>query len=448
MNKRERELDIKEILLYLWQHIAALVICMLAGALCAVLITQRKAKNVLPYQASALFYLDTQMDQNGEKSNTWNRFSYDTNILDISSVIVKSQQVLDKVLENLGLEMDASQLSNFVSVEAVGDSFFMKLSVRGADPEVAKNICNEILAVVPDVGTSMTNLGTLQVASTVEITEVGKPSLAKAGVVGTLLGLVLSVLVLVGIELFDHMIRDAGDVEYYLGAKTLGVLPIENQKNKADESKEAYRSLCINLESALPTGICPVVLVAGISAKDSVAQVAEKMAKSFAEAGKKTLLIDADVHCGQVSTHLGMTGAAGLVELLHKEASSDTVLVYNESLESTVLSCGNCEKASAQDLSLTQFSPMLESLRKQFDIILIAAASVTMATDAAALSHLTNGIVMVASVGKTTIESALLAKEKMELVNAPVRGIVLNEYNYRKARRRDGYYYVFSASRG
>lgn len=448
MNKRERELDIKEILLYLWQHIAALVICMLVGALCAVLITQRKAKNVLPYQASALFYLDTQADQDGNKNNTWNRFDYDTNILDISSVIVKSQRVLDKVIENLGLEMDAAQLSNFVSVEALGSSSFMKLCVLGADPKVTKNICDEILEVVPDVSTAMTSLGTLQMASTVEITEVGKPSLAKAGVVGTLLGLVLSVLVLVGIELFDHMIRDAGDVEYYLGAKTLGVLPIENQKNKADESKEAYRSLCINLESALPTGICPVVLVAGISAKDSVAQVAEKMAKSFAEAGKKTLLIDADVHCGQVSTHLGMTGAAGLVELLHKEASSDTVLVYNESLESTVLSCGNCEKASAQDLSLTQFAPMLESLRKQFDIILIATASVTMATDAAALSHLTNGIAMVASVGKTTIESALLAKEKMELVNAPVCGIVLNEYNYKKARRRDGYYYAFSASRG
>lgn len=448
MNKRERELDIKEIVLYLWQHIAALVICMLAGALCAVLITQRKAKNVLPYQASALFYLDTQADQDGNKNNTWNRFEYDTNILDISSVIVKSQRVLDKVIENLGLEMDAAQLSNFVSVEALGSSSFMKLCVLGADPKVTKNICDEILEVLPDVSTAMTSLGTLQMASTVEITEVGKPSLAKAGVVGTLLGLVLSVLVLVGIELFDHMIRDAGDVEYYLGAKTLGVLPIENQKNKADESKEAYRSLCINLESALPTGICPVVLVAGISAKDSVAQVAEKMAKSFAEAGKKTLLIDADVHCGQVSTHLGMTGAAGLVELLHKEASSDTVLVYNESLESTVLSCGNCEKVSTQDLSLAQFAPMLESLRKKFDIILIAAASVTMTTDAAVLSRVTNGIVMVASVGKTTIESALLAKEKMELVNAPVCGIVLNEYNYAKARRRDGYYYVFSASRG
>lgn len=447
MNKRERELDIKEIVLYLWQHIAALAICMLAGALCAVLITQRKAKNVLPYQASALFYLDTKSGTDGARADLGEQLEFYTNITNLSSVVLRSSQVLDAVSDNLGLDMDGAQLANFVSVESVGSSSFMRLVVRDSDPERAERICNEILAVAPDASANMTNLGTLQAVSTAEITEAGKPSLTKAGVVGALLGFVLGVLVLVGIELFDHVIRDAGDVEYYLGAKTLGVLPIENQKNKADESKEAYRSLCVNLESALPTGICPVVLVAGISAKDSVAQAAEKMAKSFAEAGKKTLLIDADVHCGQVSTHLGMTGAAGLVELLHKEASSDTVLVYNESLESTVLSCGNCEKVSAQDLSLTQFAPMLESLRKQFDIILIAAASVTMATDAAALSHLANGIVMVASVGKTTIESALLAKEKMELVNAPVCGIVLNEYNYRKARRRDGYYYAFSASR-
>lgn len=447
MNKRERELDIKEILLYLWQHIAAIIICMLAGALCAVLITQRKAKNVLPYQASALFYLDTKSGTDGAGSGLGEQLEFYTNITNLSSVVIRSQQVLDTVSDNLGLDMDGAQLANFVSVESVGSSSFMRLVVRGSDPEMAERICNEILTVASDASVSMTNLGILQSVSTAEITEVGKPSLEKAGVVGALLGIVLSVLVLVGIELFDHMLRDSGDVEYYLGVKTLGVLPIENQKNKVNESKEAYRSLCVTLESVLPAGTCPVVLVAGISAKDSVVQVAEKMAKSFAEAGKKTLLIDADLQCGQVSTHLGMRGAAGLTELLHKESTSDTVLVCNGSLESTVLPCGNYEKASARDLSSAQFETVLESLRKQFDIILIATASVTIATDAAALSRVTNGIVMVASVGRTTIESALLAKEKMELVNAPVCGIVLNEYNYRKARRRDGYYYAFSASR-
>lgn len=447
MNKRERELDIKEILLYLWQNIAVLVICMLVGALCAVLITQRKAKNVLPYQASALFYLDTKSETDGAEGGLGEQLEFYTNITNLSSVVIKSQQVMDTVSDNLGLDMDGAQLANFVSVESVGSSSFMRLIVRGSDPEMAGRICNEILTVASDASVNMTNLGILQSVSTAEITEAGKPSLAKAGVVGAFLGIVLCVLVLVGIELFDHMIRDAGDVEYYLGAKTLGVLPIESQKNKADESKEAYRSLCVNLKSALPAGICPVVLVAGISAKDSVAQVAEKMAESFAEAGKKTLLIDADLHCGQVSTHLGMKGAAGLVELLHKESSSDTVLVYNGSLDSTVLPCGNYEKASAQDLSSTKFEIVLEGLRKQFDIILIVTASVTITTDAAVLSRVTNGIVMVASVGKTTIESALLAKEKMELVNAPVCGIVLNEYNYRKARRRDGYYYAFFARR-
>ena len=447
MNMRERELDIREILLYLWQHILVLIICMFAGALCAVLITQCKAKNVLPYQASALFYLDTKSGTDGTRTDLGEQLEFYTNITNLSSVVLRSSQVLDAVSDNLGLDMDGAQLVNFVSVESVGSSSFMRLVVRGSNPEVAGRICNEILAVAPDASANMTNLGTLQAVSTAEITEAVKPSLTKAGVVGALLGIVLGVLVLVGIELFDHMIRDAGDVTYYLGMKTLGVLPIENQKIKTNASKQAYRSLCVSLASVLPAGTCPVVLVAGISAKDSDAQVAEKIAKSFAETGKKTLLIDADLHCGQVSTHLGMAGAVGLIELLSGDASSDTVLVYNEFLESTVLPCGNYEKAFAQDFPSTQFEILLEGLRKQFDIILIATASVTIEADAVILSRLTNGIVMVASVGKTTIESALLAKEKMELVNAPVCGIVLNKYNYRKAYRRDGYYYVFSASR-
>lgn len=446
MNRRERELDIREILLYLWQHIFVLVICMFAAALCAVAITQRKAKDALPYQASALFYFDTQAGPDGAGTDIGEQLEFYTNITNLSSVVIKSQQVLDTVSDNLGLEMDGEQLADFVSVESVGSSSFMQVVVRGSDPETTKRICDEILAVAPDVSAKMTNLGTLQAASTAEITTAEKPNLAKAGMVGALLGMVLSVLVLVGMELFDHTIRDAGDIAYYLDMKTLGVLPTENQKNNANESKEAYRALCVNLASCLPAETCPAVLVAGMSAKESGAQVAETIAQFFAKAGKKVLLIDADLHHGQVSAHLGMTGAAGLMELLHKKTSAEVVLTYNESVESTVLPCGDCDKSLPQDLSSVQFETVLESLRKQFDIILISTASVTMTTDAAALSRLANGIVMVASVGKTTIESALLAKEKMELVNAPVCGVVLNEYNYKKARRRDGYYYAFSAN--
>lgn len=446
MSKQERALDLREILLYLWQHIVIIVVCMLAGGVGTISITQYAASNELPCQATALIYLDTRKTPEESSTDASKQLEFYTNITSLTSVIVKSKPVLKPVVEKLGLEMEASELANCVSVESVGSSSFMRLRVRGSDPEMVKSICNEILAVMPDASASMTNLGVLQAASQAELAAVAKPDFVKAAAVGILLGIIVSALVLICFELFDHTIRDAGDVAYYLDLETLGVIPEMHDRKNTEEKLEAYRSLCVNLTGCLSSRICPVVLVAGVCKTDLGAQTAEEMSKTFAQTGKKVLLIDADLHGGQISARLGMNGVAGFAELLRKEVSADTALVYSETLESMVISSGT-QGESKSVLPIHEAENLLEEFRKQFDIIIVYTSNVTATSDAALLGRMSDGVLLVARVGKTTIESALLAKEKMKLVKAPVCGVTLTDYDYKKARRRDGYYYAFSASR-
>lgn len=82
-------------------------------------------------------------------------------------------------------------------------------------------------------------------------------------------------------------------------------------------------------------------------------------------------------------------------------------------------------------------------MRKWFDVIIVHAVDVTAVTGAAILGQLADSVLLVMSVRKTNVERALLAKGKMDFVKVPVWGEVLNGYNCKRVRRRDGYYYVF-----
>lgn len=76
-------------------------------------------------------------------------------------MVAKSGRVLRLVAENLGLDMDAASLAGMVSVKSVNSSSFMRLTVRGTDTEIVRNICEEIIAILPNSSATMTNLGTI-----------------------------------------------------------------------------------------------------------------------------------------------------------------------------------------------------------------------------------------------------------------------------------------------
>lgn len=444
--KVERELDLREILLYLWHHIVTIVICILVGIIGGISVTLIVSLNDLPYEASALICFDLRDTLNEKNVDGIDQFDYYGNITALSNAVVTSKQVLGKVVDNLGLETDVVELADHISVSTVGSSSLMRLSVKDKESEMAQRICNEILIVMPDVSSSMTDLGVLQAVSQVEVSEVEGQGMLKALIMGGLLGFIFSVLVLIALELFDHNIHDAQDIEYYLSMKTLGVVPTESLKENENLSVEVYRSLCINLEGEKASSTPSVVLVTGICESDSSAQSAEKLAHAFAQMGKKVALVDLDLRNGNISKHFGLQNKDGISEFLMKMAPLETILLYEKTIGATVIPLGKAEQTSTGQLLSIKTEKLFKELRERFDVVVVHTGAVILTSEAVELSPSVDNVLLVVRVGKTPIESALLAKEKMEYVKAPVNGVVLADYDYKKARRRDGYYYAFSTN--
>lgn len=425
MNKPQRELDLQEILLYLWRHALVLLLCMAVAAAALAGLTVYQSRNLLPWQATALLSFDPPAAD--QASDAGDRFAYYNNFASTANVIVQSDEVLSAVADQLSLPV--SQIQGHVSVSAVSNSAFLQLSVTGADEETTRRICEAVLAAAPEAGARMTDLGTLRAVSAVTVTPVSGSSPVKSALIGALLGAILGMAVLVALELLDNKLHDAGDVAYSLDLPVLGVIPADGSKAAAQQG-EAWRAV----RTALPQSpAASLLLVAGTDEAPVLAD-GEQLARALAQPGQRVLLVDGDCR------HAG--NEPGLSDLLTSPQPSGALPVTGPEDGVCRLAFGHGVESLPDLLAAPAAQEVLAELCRRYDRVLVAVPSAASRADAAAWSGFAAGAVLVVRADRTPIESARLAREKLS--GAPLWGAVLTGYAWEKALRRDGYYYALT----
>ena len=110
----------------------------------------------------------------------------------------------------------------------------------------------------------------------------------------------------------------------------------------------------------------------------------------------------------------------------------------------TVLPVGTIPPNPAELLSTPIVEQIFSALQKAFDYVIVDTPPVSVVTDAAVLSRVADGVLLVVRPGVTTIQGAQLSKKNLESVNAHILGVVMNGYNAKKTGRKDGYSYAYS----
>ena len=149
------------------------------------------------------------------------------------SVLIQSRPVLEKTIENLGLDMSYQALRGSISISNPEDTRILSISVNHSDPETAKTIADELASV------SSAYIGDKMEVTPPKIIEAGEvptsktsPSMRKNTVMGFLAGAVLVCAVVVVLELLNDSIYTEEDVEKYLGLSTFAVVPDKEPNHK------------------------------------------------------------------------------------------------------------------------------------------------------------------------------------------------------------------------
>lgn len=153
------------------------------------------------------------------------------NLVDTYAIIIKSNLVLNDVIDELNLKLTYEELYEQVSVSAVNNTQVMEITVRSGSLQEAKEIVETISDIAPEVVADAVEAGSCKVISQVNASEKPVfPDVKKVGIISGFLGFVMCVGIIVLKGLSDDYVVDDSDVERKLGLPVLGVIPEVRRK--------------------------------------------------------------------------------------------------------------------------------------------------------------------------------------------------------------------------
>lgn len=254
-------------------------------------------------------------------------------------------------------------------------------------------------------------------------------------------GLLLAIAIVLLLQYLDPSIRDDRELEERTGLAPLSQVPFASRGRKVGElvsldprspASEAYRRLRTNVVFSNLDDEVRAVVVTSPEPQDGKSRTAANLAVVLAGAGHRTLLLDADFRRPTLQRVFKLDSAAGLANLVMHDVDEADLAQPVPNL--WVVPAGPPPANPSELLGSQQMAKLIERFREHFQFIVIDTPPVNSVTDAAVLSALVDGTILVVEHGRTSYPALGQAQESLDLVGAKVLGVVMN-----KVRSREGY---------
>ena len=258
-------------------------------------------------------------------------------------------------------------------------------------------------------------------------------------------------------DFLDSTIKNAEEVDRKLKSPMLGLLPLvnigvkdEDAAEKAaataftDETQTGFAESVRTLRTSITlTGLenpAQVILVTSSVPGEGKTTTACNIAEAFGQM-EKVLLIDADMRRPTMAKKLGLEpGKPGLSNAVaYPDTIQDSIQTV-EGLNIDVMSAGPIPPNPLELLASKKFREILESLRGQYQRIIIDSAPVHAVSDALYLSTVTDGVVYVVKADDTRDKLAVGGIERLRGSNARILGVVLNQVDVEREAKYGGSY--------
>ncbi len=231
----------------------------------------------------------------------------------------------------------------------------------------------------------------------------------------------------------------------------------EHKIRKHDSSPvaEAYRKVRTNLQFMNIDNDLKKVLLTSAGPSEGKSSVTGNLGLALAEAGHKVLIVDCDFRKPKQHRFFGVSNIVGSMEVLLGEELIRDVIQKTEEENLVLLTTGQKPPNPSEILGSKRFIEMINEIEAEYDFILFDTPPVGMVTDAAVLSRMTDGVILVAAVEQEDVRGLEHAKMQLEDIGIQILGVILNKvpmdeggyygyvYNHyygerSKSRRRNG----------
>lgn len=195
------------------------------------------------------------------------------------------------------------------------------------------------------------------------------------------------------------------------------------------------------------------ILITSTSPSEGKSWISANIATTFAQAGKKTCLIDCDMRKGRVYALFNISPTPGVSNYLTGVNVNKDSMDISKFLQETelpnlyVIPAGNIPPNPSELLISPKMKKMLNELKKIVDVIVIDGTPCDLVTDATIISRMVDQTIIVCAHNTTKMEDLNETKKKIENAGGKVTGIVLNKIPVYSKRYEERYYYGSTARR-
>jgi polysaccharide biosynthesis transport protein len=433
-------------------------------------------------------------DEAARRASAWGEARNKRNALtayqtDVSPPVIAAKEQLDQAEQHVAAQLNtlANRVQSLIADnKRLSESVDSQLASLSRQPELASQLDDLTVDVreKQDLANSLhKQLQDIELQQREQIDEitvverahsaatVPQPRRVYRSLVGVLIGILIGGVLAFVLEARDTSLGTIEDLEQHIKSVVLGIIPHLEKDVTCDRMKfdggpaptseeldrfarlvvhfdpksigsEAYRTLQSNVASIMGKTNGKVLLVSSSMIQEGKTTSVTNLATAFAQSGKKTLLIDADLWRPSVDETFGLLRVPGLTDLLLdtrdprecfrtiddiilgkfglRLAQATTGLEYL-----TILPAGRIVEKPNELLNTSALDDLLAEARNNFDIILIDVSPIVPAADAFVLARKVDGVLLACQIGRVARDVLKRTRMRVESAGGQVWGIIL-----------------------
>lgn len=443
-------MSVNEYLRLIFKHRYLLLGGLLIGLLVAVFSIATAERT---YRGSVGFFISSAGEGTAVSANVGDQFA----LRRVNSylALLRTDRLGQMVVEEADLDLSPRAVRNRISGSADLNTVLLTARVVDADRAQALLISEALSRAFPEL---VTTVETPTVGEpTVRLEVVSGPSVSEVPVrtnwilaTRAMAGILLGAVVALGRELSDHRLHSIDRAVTMSKSPLLGLVTFDRRATKSplildnrlgSIRAEEYRQIRTSLQFVDADSHVSVIAVTSSVPSEGKSVTAANLAIAVARSGKKVAVVDADLRKPTVGRLFGVEQSVGLVDVLRGHAALADVLQPWGSFDLVVLPSGGSTTIPSELLGTVAMARMVGELRKSFDFVIIDSPPLVPVTDAAIISTLTDGVVLLVRPDKVTRAQLQRSLSNLEQVHANLLGIVGSMMPERSSPYASGYYY-------
>lgn len=392
------------------------------------------------YSATSQLLLSPQLTTTGPDASAQTAFvqSRIASYLHLGSTPYVLQAVGDKV------GMTAAEVGGKLTLSNPENTTVLVIQATDSDSSMAIKIANAEQAQLAE---SITALDTAKGARASEVIATPiqdassnvatiKPPVASTAVLWGTTGLILGVIGALLRSAYDTKIRTTADLRRTTDIAQVGAIPLDSRGKDSLIALHglqnvlggnAFHALRVNIQF-LQSTLGNIFVVTSCERFDGRTTVAANLAIALAEAGKNTVLIDADLHESAVATSMQLSPQdPGLTDVLLGDCTLADALQPSAITRLTVLTSGQLPENANELLSSPQMSEVLANCASSYDFVVLDSPPLLSVPDAVALTGAGATALVVVEANKTSRPKLSRALDSLTTVGVVPGGIILNK---------------------